>query len=369
MISKRISVFNALAFLLFSFQALGQDNKSFVLNGTLKNSEASYIGFASGFIDPEMSSFELKAIDNEHSITKEGQFKVEGKLTHPQAFRFITNTGEISGLFFLEASEQEVLIEELEFGVVPTLRGSTTHDEYVNAYLPLIEELTVQDNEVLNNKDVEIKDPIAKRNRIRDQKNVVLLNYIEDNPESYVAFWVMAESFSIYGYEPIVTEIYHAGSEKLKESFLGKALYKSLEENRLFAVNGQFPDASLLTLDGTEEHLEFEGLDSTYLLIDFWATWCAPCLKQFPEIAALYEATSRDFFDVVAISIDDDKTKKSWENYLAKQNFPWHQYLDRQGLDKKLFINAIPSNFLLDNTGKIVMRNFTMQELKAFLEK
>lgn len=263
--------YTAIIFLVFCLQTFAQEQGQFVLNGTLKNSEATYIGVASGFIAPEMSSFELKTINNEHSIVA-GQFKVEGELTHPQALRFITNTGEISGLFFLEASEQEVLIEELEFGVVPKLIGSTTQEEYVHAYLPLIEELTRQDNEILNNEDMEVEDAIAKRNRIRDQKNLVLLNYIKANPDSYVAFWIMAENFYIYGYEPIYTEIHHAGSEKLKSSFLGKALYKSLEGHRLFEVNGQFPDVSLQTLDGKEEYLEFDGLDTEYLLIDFWAT-------------------------------------------------------------------------------------------------
>lgn len=76
MIGKRVIVFNITMFMLFCLQAMGQEQQQFILNGTLKNSEASYIGVAGGFIDPEMSSFELKIIDNEHSITTTGQFKV-----------------------------------------------------------------------------------------------------------------------------------------------------------------------------------------------------------------------------------------------------------------------------------------------------
>ena len=370
MISKRINIFNAFVFLLFSFQAMGQDNKNFILNGVIENSEASAIGVAIGFINSDFSNYHV-----EEGVNKivDNKFRIEGEFAYPHAFRFVTDTGDISGIFFLDPTDQSVYIKALDSRNFPEIKNSKTSHEYHNKYLPLVQSLITKDNFLYtaameSSSDEEIKDVIKERQKVRSKKNGILLQYIKDNPDSYVGMWLFTEDFSIYGYNLIYDEMYNHLSDTLKNTFVGKALYKKLEENRRFSANGYFPEASLLKYNGTETKLAFNSLDTDFLLIDFWATWCAPCLKQFPEIVDLYKTTSRDFFDVLGISIDDEKTKNVWKKYLIKHKLPWHQYLDENGLAKKLFINSIPANFLLDNNGKIVMRDFSMQELKEFLE-
>ena len=285
----------------------------------------------------------------------------------------MTGTGDISGIFFLDATEQSVHFNELNIDDSPIIANSKTDNEYQKTYLPLVKDLITEDinykkewNDSLSQaKKSEI---IQGRKRIREEKNVVLVQYLKDNPDSYVGMWLFAENFSIYGYNPIHEDMYNAMSDKLKNTKSGQGLYKKLEEIRTFSVNGYFPDASLLAFNGKETEVKFKELESEYLLVDFWASWCAPCIKQFPNILEIYNSTSRDFFDIYAISIDDAKTKKAWNKFLKKENLPWHQYLDQNGLAEKLFITSVPSNFLLDNEGKIVLRDFTVDELDEFLK-
>jgi thiol-disulfide isomerase/thioredoxin len=369
MILKKMK-FKILLTLLISIQAIGQNTNNFTLKGEIKNNETKYLTISNGFISGAFSKFKLT---NDENKVLDNKFIIEGRFEYPHAFRFITNTGDISGLFFIDKAEQTVYIDELGLYNSPTITNSKTNDEYINNYLPLISNLLAEDeylkkswNDSLS--EVEKSETIEGRKRIREEKNVVLLKYLENNPNSYVGMWLFAENFSIYGYNTIYEDMYNSMSDELKNTYSGQGLNQKLAETRISSVNGYLPDATLLEYNGRETKVKFNAFETKYLLVDFWASYCGPCIKQFPYLLDLYKTTSRDFFDILAISIDDDKTKKAWNTLLQKRDLPWKQYLDENGFAVELFINAIPANFLLNNHGQIVLRDFTVDELIAFLE-
>lgn len=368
-VSKKI-IFQLIIFLSICNYTIAQNSNDFTLNGVTENPKTKFLGVSSGFISSDFSDYEITSGENK---VVDNKFMIEGKIEYPHAFRFMTNTGDISGIFFLDASEQSVHFNELNIDHSPVIGNSKTDNEYQKEYLPLVKGLIAEDINLKNGwKDslsqAKKSEMIQGRKRIREEKNVVLLQYLKDNPNSYVGMWLFAENSSIYGYNPIHEDMYNAMSDKLKNTKSGQGLYKKLEEIRTFSVNGYLPTASLLEFNGKETEVKFKELESEYLLVDFWASWCSPCIRQFPDILEIYNSTSRDFFDIYAISIDDAKTKKAWNKFLKKENLPWHQYLDENGLAEKLFITSVPSNFLLDSEGKIVLRNFTVDELDEFLK-
>lgn len=368
-LSKR-SFLILILFLFLCNHTIAQNNSEFTLNGTTKNPETKLIGISSGFISSTFSSYrdtsgETKVVD--------GKFRIKGKIEYPHAFRFMTGTGDISGIFFLDAMTQSVHFNELNMEDSPVIAGSITNNEYQKKYLPLVKDIIAEDQYLKNSwndslSQTKKSEIIQGRKRLREEKIVVLLQYLKNNPSSYVGMWLFAENFSIYGYNPIHEEMYNAMSDKLKNTRTGQRLYEKLEEIRTFSVNGYFPDACLLELNGKETEVKFKELKSDYLLVDFWASWCAPCIKQFPNILEIYNSTSRAFFDIYGISIDGERTHNAWNKFVKKENLPWHQYRDVSGLAKKLFITSVPSNFLLDSEGKIVLKNFTVNELDTFLK-
>ncbi len=349
---------------------IAQNNNAFTLSGTTENSKTNLLGLSGGFISLDFVNFKVKTGENK---VVDGKFKIEGKIEYPHAFRFMTNTGDISGIFFLDNTKQSVHFKELNIDISPVIDNSKTDNEYQSDYLPLVKDLVIKDINLKNGwkdsfSEAEKTETINGRKRIREEKNTILLQYLKDNPNSYVGMWLFVENLSIYGYNPIHENMYNAMSEELRNTSTGQAINQKLEAIRTFSINGYFPDATLLEFKGKENKVTFNDLETEYLLIDFWASWCAPCIRQFPNLLKIYNLTSRDFFDISAISIDDEKTKKSWNNFLRKEKLPWHQYLDENGLSEKLFINSVPANFLLDRNGKIILRDFTVDELEEFLE-
>lgn len=93
------------------------------------------------------------------------------------------------------------------------------------------------------------------------------------------------------------------------------------------------------------------------VLIDFWATWCPPCLIEMPNVIATYQKYHGPDFEIIGISSDDDRD--ALVKFLAKHSeMGWPQYFDERGPSNKLAtqynIKLIPFNILLNRDGKII---------------
>ena len=112
------------------------------------------------------------------------------------------------------------------------------------------------------------------------------------------------------------------------------------------------------------------------VLIDFWATWCGPCLRELPNVKNVYEKYHDKGFDVVGISLDEDKDALT--AFLEKEKLPWKTLFDEDPakhgfegvkLAQEFGIDAIPATFLVDQQGKIVSISARGQQLQSQLQK
>ena len=106
--------------------------------------------------------------------------------------------------------------------------------------------------------------------------------------------------------------------------------------------------------------------ENQYTLVDFWASWCGPCRAEMPNVVAAYQKYHDKGFEVVGVSLDEDK--KSWIAAIEKLQMPWPQLSDLKGWQCEgavLYkVQAIPSNLLVDQSGKIVAKNLREDELQ-----
>jgi thiol-disulfide isomerase/thioredoxin len=124
------------------------------------------------------------------------------------------------------------------------------------------------------------------------------------------------------------------------------------------------------------KYIETKRLRGSYLLIEFWASWCGPCRNGFPELNRVYNKfKDKEFkignkgFKILGVSIDDDKDK--WLKAIQKDKLVWENVIDKGGFLSKTAIkygvSAIPSNFLVDKSGNIIAKNITPLELEQIL--
>ena len=115
-------------------------------------------------------------------------------------------------------------------------------------------------------------------------------------------------------------------------------------------INRPALDFQVTDLKG--ERLSLTQYRGQVVLLDFWATWCGPCIAEMPNVKATYAKYKNQKFEIVGISLDNSPT--SLEAYIASEGLTWRQYWDSGGRISSLYnVRAIPSTFLIDGSGII----------------
>jgi thiol-disulfide isomerase/thioredoxin len=127
-------------------------------------------------------------------------------------------------------------------------------------------------------------------------------------------------------------------------------------------------DIKFTALDGRE--VDVGKMTGKVVLIDFWATWCAPCVAEIPNVKQAYGNLHSKGFEIVGISFDDDKEKL--QKFVSKEQMPWPQFFggaDRGNkFGQQYGIRGIPTMWLVDKKGNLREMN-ARDGLEARVEK
>jgi thiol-disulfide isomerase/thioredoxin len=130
------------------------------------------------------------------------------------------------------------------------------------------------------------------------------------------------------------------------------------------------PDFSFSTFRGGKE-LALSDLRGKVVLLDFWATWCEPCMVELPNVKRVYQTYHDKGFEIVGISLDTNEV--ALREVLEKEHIPWPQYFDGLGWDNKIArsyrVFSIPTSFVLDHEGVIRYRDVRGEELEKAVAK
>ncbi|OFY41776.1 MAG: hypothetical protein A2X18_10670 [Bacteroidetes bacterium GWF2_40_14] len=124
-------------------------------------------------------------------------------------------------------------------------------------------------------------------------------------------------------------------------------------------------------LDG--RRVDLASFRGKVLLVDFWATWCKPCIASMPELKTMYDKYHDKGLEVIGISLDNKEMEAQVKQVVEKQGLSWPQRFEGKGmgdpLAKLYSINSLPTVWLLDKVGKIVDKNARGERLEPLIRK
>lgn len=149
----------------------------------------------------------------------------------------------------------------------------------------------------------------------------------------------------------------------IKQQEPGKKIQRSLVEG------ATFPDFDEKDLAG--KSLSVGNYKGKVVLIDFWATWCGPCVGELPNVVKTYEKNHDKGFEIIGVSLDQDEQRL--RNFTKEKQMTWPQFFDGKGWGNKLAqkygIQSIPATFLLNSEGKIIGRDLRGEALEQAVTK
>jgi thiol-disulfide isomerase/thioredoxin len=209
-----------------------------------------------------------------------------------------------------------------------------------------------------------------------------LFKFAEEYPHSPALPYYIKGSLDFFELEDLL-ELYaqvDKSSNKLKtkdiynniplnDSPTLQILRKRISELDKVAVGKKYTDFTMP--DTLGNLISISDYDGQYRLVDFWASWCSPCRKEFPELIKIYHKYKDNNFEVIGISFDSDLDK--WKRAIVKDHIEWIQMSAPKSWDSdagKLYVfGGIPANVLIGPNGTILARNIHGEELQKKLEE
>ena len=127
----------------------------------------------------------------------------------------------------------------------------------------------------------------------------------------------------------------------------------------LTAQSGKLPSVMVETLDGKKVNTSTWSNNGKPMIINFWATWCAPCKRELNTIAEKYADWQKQTgVKLIAVSIDDARSVNRVTPYVNGQDWEYEVVKDPNGdLERALNVNNVPHTFLVDGKGEIVWQH------------
>ena len=207
--------------------------------------------------------------------------------------------------------------------------------------------------------------------KLNQEEKSIDIKFATENVNTLIGTHVFMNSFyemNIAEKEGIVN-LMNAGTKDIKRI---QEITSDMAIEKKVAVGNQFTDFKLPGIKGDSIALSDLVGKTDFVLIDFWASWCGPCMNFLPELQSFYAKHKGSDLEILGVSLDE--SREAWTGAIATHRIEWKLVADLKGWKCKgsrtYAVNSIPNTVFIDKNGKIIGRNLSIPEMeKLMLEK
>jgi len=302
-----------------------------------------------------------------------GQFTFQGKVDTAKIANIVfekTHGKRVKQAFVLENGKISVTIDTLGF---MTFKGTAQNDLF-QKYQNEKNVFNTKEEAYYKANHDSIKTPQQKAafdkemDRFNAEEVAIDKKFATENVNTLVGNYVFMNSF--YGYtlaeKEAVLKLMTDQSKSVKRI---QEIMADMETEKKVAVGNQFVDFKLPTLVGGELALSDLVGKTDFVLVDFWASWCGPCMQFLPDLQDFYAKHKGTQLEILGVSLDDNKD--AWVGAVKAHKIEWKLVSDLKGwkcTGSRIYaVNSIPSTVLIDRSGRIVGKNLSITEMERFL--
>lgn len=302
---------------------------------------------------------------------KGGECQFKGVVKNPDICYLSVGLRKDKLPFFIENSVLSIT-GSIDSITKAKVTGSTVHDEF----RVLQDNLDKMDKQATalfeKSKELEKAGQKAKADSLMALSDHVFTSiddqqkdFIKTHPASCISPYLLSRVY--FDMESDVLEGFLKGMDpKLDSLPLVVTLKERVAKLKTVSVGQITPDFTMNDVNGNPTKLSDIYSKNDYTLIDFWASWCPDCRAENPNVVATFNKYQSKGFGVLGVSLDSDKAK--WLKAIADDHLTWSHVSDLQkwknGAAALYSVNSIPSNLLVDKTGKIIARNIRKAKLR-----
>lgn len=359
---KKVLLFLSIAWMMCS---CGSKNQFTITGEIVPATEGNLILYK--FVDGQ-------PVAEDTTILSDSKFKFVGEVELPSLYLIgkAENANDFIAQLFVEKGKIDMTIypDSLQANEV---EGSKSQDLF-QSYVDEIHKFSSKSDEIrsrfsqahASGNDAESEAIRTEYTTLIENNLLYTNNFIKENSNSPVGAYVYLMNFFQQATYEELDSIIGVFDPSIEKSEFVQIIKQKAEKLKMSAVGATAPNFELT--DASGKNFKLSDFNGKYVLINFWASWCQPCMADMPDEISLYNIYKDKGLEVIAISLDRDE--ESWRTTISEMKMNWTNAWDMKdeqlgGVADLYEVTTIPHSVLIDKEGKIIARELRGEELQA----